>query len=89
MSGGGARRITRAEVIEAETHMMILELGEGGTHNSIYRDWQATSSNTNSEDDALNAAHMLCLRYLIPDDAQSKAVQRGNDARAILRIMLS
>ena len=88
-TGGGARRITRAEVIESEMLMMIRELREGGSHNFIYRDWHLANSNVNSEDAAFNAAHILCLRYLIPRDVQTKAIQRGNDARAIFRIMIS
>jgi len=88
-SGGGSRRITRAEVIEAETRMMIWELGIGGSHHRVYRDWQSANSNINSEEAAFNAAHILCLRYLIPLQAQVKAIQRGNDARVIFRIMTS
>jgi hypothetical protein len=90
VTGGGQRRITRDEAVEAETLMMIQELGENGTHNAVYRNWRTANIDAlDLENAAFDAAHRLCLGYFIPADAQTKAVQRGNDARAILRVMMS
>jgi hypothetical protein len=92
---GGNDFITLIQATLAEGLMIIRELGEApkpgiANYRRIHSGWRAAnSSNINSADAAYDAGHRLCMSYLIPTDTSAKAIQRGNAARTIFRIMMS
>jgi len=86
---GDSDKITREQVLEAETDFMLEEMMDvKQTYISIYPDWRNNNKKRlNSNDAAENAAQRVCLRYEIPDRALGKAADRGKTAVKIYKIM--
>jgi hypothetical protein len=91
---GGNSVINLEQATRAEGLMIVRELKNApkptiADYRSIHRNWQTENSgNLNSEDAAYDAGHRLCMRYLIPDQTATKAVERGNHAREIYSAMM-
>jgi hypothetical protein len=92
---GGSNSINFEQVARAEGLMVSRELRNPplpdiSDYRLIYPNWQsANNSKLSAEDAAYDAGHRLCMNYLIPNDRVTKAVQRGNDAKAIYNVMTS
>ena len=87
-AGPDATKITRAQAIAAENQMIISDL-KGG-YSGVYSSWKNANSDGGlyTEEAAYSAGSIVCLRYEIPANKESKAVTRGNKAAEIFRIMV-
>ena len=86
-AGKGAGSITAAQVVAAENEMIVGELK--GNYIGVYNAWkQANKADPDAEKAARSAGSLVCTRYEIPADKESKAVARGNRAVEIYRIMM-
>ncbi|MDO4866210.1 MAG: phage tail tip lysozyme [Clostridia bacterium] len=83
---GGAATITKAQAIAAENEMILNDLK--GSYSGVYTAWKkANSGALDSEAAARSAGALVCTRYEIPANKESKAVTRGNKAASIYRTM--
>ena len=83
-----ADKINLEQVISAEGKMMIKELNN--QYKSIYANWKKDNGNNlNTENAAFDAASKICIQYEIPSQKENKAIERGNTAREIYRVMTS
>ena len=84
---GGASTITKAQVIAAENEMILNDLK--GSYSSVYTAWKKANSGALAcEAAARSAGALVCTRYEIPVDKESKAVTRGNKAASIYKTMI-
>ena len=82
----GAAKLSMNQVIAAEGKFVMSEL-KGG-YSSIYNDWKKNNANNIcSQNAAYNAASQICLRYEIPANKEQRAVERGNTAKNVFKIM--
>lgn len=82
----GAAKLNMNQVIAAEGKFVMSEL-KGG-YSSIYNDWKKNNANNIcSQNAAYNAASQICLRYEIPANKEQRAVERGNTAKNVFKIM--
>ena len=82
-----ADKISLEQVISAEGKMIINEL-KSNSYKSIYDDWKRENQNNlNSENAAFGAASKICKKYEVPTEKEKKAVERGNTAKQIYKIM--
>lgn len=86
-AGANSDTITAAQVAAAENEMILYDFK--GDYKGVYSTWKSEN------DDALNtvaaarsAGALVCTKYEIPVDKESKAVVRGNKAVEIYRIMM-
>lgn len=93
---GGNGRITEAQVVEAETRLMIEELRSGEhtvgpnvPNGSILLDiWRERNvGNLDTENAVKDAAYLITAAYARPKNAEQKAIQRKEDAANIYRII--
>ena len=68
---------------------MIISDLKGG-YSGVYSSWKNANSDGGlyTEEAAYSAGSIVCLRYEIPANKESKAVTRGNKAAEIFRIMV-
>lgn len=79
--------LTAAQVAAAENEMILYDFK--GDYAKVYASWKETNAkNLKSEGAARSAGSIVCLRYEVPVDKESKAVTRGNKAAEIYRIMM-
>ena len=84
---GGAATITKAQAIAAENEMILNDLK--GSYSGVYTAWKkANSGALDSAEAARSAGALVCTRYEIPVDKESKAVTRGNKAASIYKTMI-
>ena len=83
---GDSNRITAEQVMAAENEMIVYDLT--GSYAGIYTSWKKANANPASAEAARSAGALLCLKYEIPVDKESKSVVRGNKAAEIYRIMM-
>ena len=84
---GSGNRISAAQVVAAENEMILYDLR--GSYAGVYTSWKnANGAKRNTEAAARSAGSLVCLKYEIPANKQSKAVTRGNKAAEIYRIMV-
>ena len=97
---GGTGRITRDQVVEAETRQMMLELPGHGMHTgphpigggwgfNLPAFWRThNQGNLLSEQAAGHAGELITLAYTRPAQTQDRAFTRKNDAIDIFRVMM-
>ena len=69
---------------------MIIDELKSINYKSIYDDWKRENQNNlNTENSAFNAASKICKKYEVPREKDKKAVERGNTAKQIYKIMTS
>ena len=84
---GSADRITAAQVVAAENEMILRDFE--GSYSSVRSAWkQANKADPDSAKAARSAGALVCTRYEIPADKESKAITRGDKAAEIYRIMM-
>ena len=84
-----ADTISLDQVISAEGKMIINEL-KSNNYKSIYESWKNDNKNNlNTEKAAYDAASKICIKYEVPNDKEKKAIERGNTAKQIYKIMTS
>ena len=84
---GNSNKITLEQATAAEGKMVIEEFS--GSYKYIYTQWKSENSNTNSASAAYNAGHIVCRKYEVPADYNTKAVTRGNTAKELYNLMTS
>lgn len=83
---GSGSAITSAQVVAAENEMILYELN--GSYRFVYNAWQSDNPrDTATAEAARSAGALVCLRYEVPADRETKAVQRGAKAAAIYQVM--
>jgi len=88
-ANGGKSTITQAQVITAESQMILNELSSKA-YSSIRSSWMtANAANMSSQAAAYDAASRLCINYEAPANASSAAVTRGNLAKQIYADMVA
>ncbi|MBR1821127.1 MAG: Ig-like domain-containing protein [Clostridia bacterium] len=84
---GEGGKISAAQVVAAENEMILYDLK--GSYAGVYTSWKsANGANRATEDAARSAGSLVCLRYEVPANKESKAVTRGNKAAEIYKIMM-
>lgn len=80
-------KISLDQVISAEGKMILNEL-KSNSYKYIYDNWKSyNTNNLNSENAAYDAASRICIKYEVPSDKEKKAIERGNTAKQIYKIM--
>jgi hypothetical protein len=79
--------ITLEEATAAEGKMVIQEFE--GSYKYIYNQWKKENSDTDSANAAYNAGHIICTKYEVPVDYNTKAITRGNTAKELYELMTS
>ena len=60
-----------------------------GSYKGVYTGWYSQNAAAlATQDAARSAGSVVCLKYEIPADKETKAVTRGNKAAEIYRIMM-
>ena len=84
---GSSADITQAQAVAAENEMILGELN--GSYRFVYNTWLSwCSGDTDTPDAAREAGSLFCLKYEVPADKETKAIQRGAKAAAIYRVMI-
>ena len=84
---GSGNSITAEQVVAAENEMILHDLK--GSYSGVYSAWKsANKSARDTAEAARSAGSLVCTRYEIPADKDSKAVTRGKKAVEIYRIMV-
>ena len=84
---GSGDSITAAQVIEAENEMILYDFK--GSYSGVYSSWKSENKGDLAcAEAARSAGALVCTRYEIPVDKESKAVTRGSKAREIYQIMM-
>ena len=82
-----ADRISLDQIISAEGKMIINEL-KSNNYKSIYEFWKRDNiNNLNTEKAAYDAASRICIKYEVPKDKEKRAIERGNTAKQIYKVM--
>ena len=86
-AGAGASSITAAQVAAAENEMILYDFR--GSYKGVYTGWYSQNAAAlATQDAARSAGSVVCLKYEIPADKETKAVTRGNKAAEIYNIMM-
>ena len=84
---GNSNSITAAQVMAAENKLILSDLK--GTYASVYNTWKENNSgDLDSESAASDAGSILCLKYEIPANKETKALARAIKAKEIYKVML-
>ena len=83
---GSGSGITAAQVMAAENEMILYDLK--GDYANVYSAWKSANSSRDTAAAARSAGALVCTKYEIPVDKESKAVTRGNKAAEIYQIMM-
>lgn len=86
-AGPNSDSLTAEQVVAAENRMILSELK--GKYAGVYNTWRSDNSAAlSTADAAYSAGSIVCLKYEIPANKESKAVTRGNKAKEIYNIMM-
>ena len=83
---GPGNKITAAQVVAAENEMILYDLK--GSYAGVYTAWKNANSDRATEDAARSAGALVCTKYEIPANKETKAVTRGNKAAEIYQAMV-
>lgn len=78
---------TAAECRVAENRLLLKEM-KGAYNKSVYQNWKSQYSGCDGAEAAYGAGSVVCKKYEIPRDADTKAIERGNDSKKIYNIMM-
>ena len=83
---GSKDSITSSQVVAAENEMILSELRGG--YKGVYSAWKDKNKKDYATPDAAySAGSIVCLKYEIPANKDRKAVERGEKARDIYKVM--
>lgn len=84
---GASNAMTAAQVAAAENEMILYDFT--GDYKGVYNSWKSSNkSDLQCAEAARSAGSIVCTKYEIPVDKDSKAVTRGNKAKEIYNIMM-
>ncbi|MBQ6122178.1 MAG: hypothetical protein IJI59_10610, partial [Clostridia bacterium] len=86
-AGAGKSTITPAQVAAAENEMILNDFQ--GDYQHVYNTWKEENPATlSSIAAARSAGSIICLKYEVPVDKETKAVRRGEKAVEIYKVMM-